>query len=425
MSSDNQLSDALLGAIEPVASSAPTSQLADEQLSTELLETAAESVAAGLDVPALAQRILTLLCQRLAILRGEIFAVDRAGALSLLAFSGYTEEQHHLLTELLAEMRLQKGLAKVVAERNQPLVLPDVNCSEEWLPIPGLDDDICSAAALPLYVDGNLVGVISLLSNESDYFTTARIRQLQALMTPLALTLHTTILFAQVCKDQAQLQQLTVELVNTQEAERKRIAQELHNEVGQTLAGIKGTLLVLQKTLPESTAHLAQQLDLPITLADESMGHVRRLAYALRPPVLDLLGLDAALEALCQELTRRSPFPIHYQGATTPGLADELNTVCYRFVQEVLTDIGSHAGLHEVDVQLTLGAELLTITIRAQHCTFLLPAAPPTSQASARLDLRTLRERFAALHGRLQFTPGEQSTIITASVPLLLSSTRQ
>lgn len=397
--------------------------LPDYKLSAQLLETAAESVATGLDVPTLAQRILTLLCQALAILRGEIFVVDGAGALTLLAFSGYTEEQHRLLHESLAEMRLQKGLAKAVVQQNRPMILGDVNCSEDWLPIPGLDDDICSAAALPLHVDGKLVGVISLLSNEGDYFTEQRVRQLQALLLPLALTLHTTTLFAQLQKDQAQLQHLTVDLVNTQEAERKRIARELHDEVGQTLAGIKGSLLVLQKTLPESTAHLAQQLDLPITLANETISHMRRLAYTLRPPMLDLLGLDAALEALCQDFVRRSHLKIHYQGAGISSLPDELAITFYRFVQEALTNVVRHAGAQQVEVRLTVAGGCIAITVADDGHGFSTPPINTMTAAPPGVGLLEIRERFVPLHGQLQIATSSQGTTVTATAPLLSPAT--
>lgn len=397
--------------------------LPDYKLSAQMLETAAESVATGLDVPTLAQRMLTLLCQTLAILRGEIFVVDGVGALTLLAFSGYTEAQHQLLHEMLAEMRLQKGLAKVVAQQNCPLILADVNCSEDWLPIPGLDDDICSAAALPLHVDGKLVGVISLLSNEGDYFTDQRVRQLQTLLLPLALTLHTTMLFAQLQKDQTQLQRLAVDLVNTQEAERKLIARELHDEVGQTLAGIKGSLLVLQKTLPESTVQLARQLDLPITLANETIGHMRRLAYALRPPILDLLGLDAALEALCQDFMRRNSLKIHYQGVGIEALPDELAITFYRFVQEALTNVVRHADAQQVAVRLAVAADQISITVTDDGHGFPTPPVNATTAALPGVGLLELRERFAPLHGQLQIATSAQGTTITATAPLCSPAT--
>ncbi len=395
-------------------------QLAEYKLSTQILFAATETLAEGMDTRALAQRALKLICQALTILRGEIFTVSDVGELALLAVNGYTDEQALLLQERLAEMRLQKGLAKAVTQKNQPIVLPDINCSEDWLPIPNLDDDICSAAALPMRINGKLVGVISLLSNEPDYFTEPRLAQLNALILPIALALHTAKLFYEVEHGQQALHLLAANLVSTQEEERKRIAHELHDETGQALAGIKGSLLSLQATLPETTALLTQQLGLAITLADQTMTHIRRLAYGLRPPMLDLLGLDAALQRLCVDFMQQTKIKTAYQGCELAQLPDEIGISLYRFVEEALNNVVRHAVATHIQVQIETNQAQIVVAVHDDGRGF--PPEPSSSGSSSTvlargLGLLELRERFEPLGGKLQIDSSPAGVSVVATIP--------
>lgn len=185
-----------IGMVENIARrKAAEKALADEKRRLELLYNLSQHVADALNPELVAQRALQLTVESLSILRGECFALDEdTGRLRLLALVGYSDEQVKQY-QAQSEMRLQQGMAWQAVQDKEAIVLPDVNCSEYWLPIPGLDDGICSAAAIPLLRDHQLSGVISLLSDEPDYFDAERLPLLRAIAMPIAFALHNAQLY--------------------------------------------------------------------------------------------------------------------------------------------------------------------------------------------------------------------------------------
>jgi two-component system, NarL family, sensor histidine kinase UhpB len=154
----------------------------------------------------------------------------------------------------------------------------------------------------------------------------------------------------------------TARVLAAHESERLRIAQELHDEVGQTLTAVLLQLSRLEERLPEAlSAELSEAQD----AARASLEDVRRIATDLRPEALKDLGLASALAALADGFGRRAGLRIDRQIQTPiPQLSSEAELVVYRVAQEALTNVARHADSDSVDVTVASDADELTLTIR-------------------------------------------------------------
>lgn len=140
-----------------------------------------------------------------------------------------------------------------------------------------------------------------------------------------------------------------------QEAERQRIARELHDEIGQSLTVV---LLGLKRGVDRAPEDLREDLRTVQETVRASLDEVRRIARRLRPGVLDDLGLRAAMNALMSEFSEVSGVPVtRLLDARLPGLGGEAELVIYRIAQEGLTNVARHARASRVEVSLRAEGE--------------------------------------------------------------------
>jgi two-component system sensor histidine kinase UhpB len=139
-----------------------------------------------------------------------------------------------------------------------------------------------------------------------------------------------------------------------QEAERRRVAAELHDEIGQ---GLTALMLDLERGKAEAPAGQGEALERSRDVAAQLLDDVRRLARSLRPEVLDELGLVPALTNLCDRLSARAGVEIELsRTGELPSLGPEVQLVIYRVAQESLTNVVRHAGARRADVRLSAEA---------------------------------------------------------------------
>ncbi|MFB7650443.1 MULTISPECIES: HAMP domain-containing sensor histidine kinase [unclassified Streptomyces] len=146
-----------------------------------------------------------------------------------------------------------------------------------------------------------------------------------------------------------------------QEAERRRIAQELHDEVGQSMTAI---LLVLGRAADDADEPLRDELQQAQEITRESLDEVRRLVRRLRPGVLDDLGLISALSSLTHDFAAHTGLRVLRRfDPDLPALAPETELVLYRVAQEGLTNTARHADATRVEVSLARAGDAVTLTI--------------------------------------------------------------
>jgi two-component system, NarL family, sensor histidine kinase UhpB len=140
-----------------------------------------------------------------------------------------------------------------------------------------------------------------------------------------------------------------------QERERRRLARELHDEIGQNLTALS---MRLARIAGDADPSVAAQVEEARGATLRTVEDVRRLAHRLRPVALDELGLAAALATLCTEMSHSTGLPIERDlPSDLPPLAPEVETVLYRVTQESLTNVVRHAGARSAEVSLTVAPD--------------------------------------------------------------------
>ncbi|MGD0876884.1 MAG: PAS domain S-box protein [Anaerolineales bacterium] len=194
---------------------------------------------------------------------------------------------------------------------------------------------------------------------------------------------------------QEKLRSLTAQTVRTQEEERRLISRELHDDAGQALITLQYSLAAVQNELPETETFSRKRLSESLKIIDQTMQHIRSLAHSLRPPVLDIGGINLSLEEYCREQTERTSIPILYQGQDVPGLPDEVSISLYRFVQEALTNVLRHAQASQVKVRMQYKKGEISISV-SDNGRGIEEGNPPGG-----IGLIGIRERLKLLGGRL------------------------
>ena len=146
-----------------------------------------------------------------------------------------------------------------------------------------------------------------------------------------------------------------------QEAERARLARELHDEIGQTLTGVVLQLEGLQRAAPAELQPAIGELQEATRAGVED---VREIARGLRPQALDELGLRSALVALAAQASDRGGLRVRPQLAPLPALAPELELAVFRVAQESLTNVARHAGARNVTLALAAAGDTVTLRVR-------------------------------------------------------------
>jgi len=169
----------------------------------------------------------------------------------------------------------------------------------------------------------------------------------------------TTLLFGKVEQQSAELTGLQYQFLKTQEEVARRFSHELHDELGQSLMGVKANLSALS-----AGTNQARLEDCKL-LVDQAIQDVRQISQLLRPTVLDDFGLDAALKSLAESFTQRSGIAVLYNSEIgVERLRDEVETHLYRIAQEALTNVARHAQATAVNIALTLRGQEVHLSIR-------------------------------------------------------------
>ncbi len=165
-------------------------------------------------------------------------------------------------------------------------------------------------------------------------------------------------------ESEEQIRSLSLRLLNSQEAERKRISKELHDELGQALAVLKLSLNFVEGELPVERVELRKECRESVRYIDETIENVRRLSQDLSPSILDELGLSAALRKLFHHF--RNSFKVHVVQKISDLddlFSPQTQILVYRIFQEVFTNIMKHARARDVSVRMARQGEEISFEI--------------------------------------------------------------
>jgi PAS domain S-box-containing protein len=209
------------------------------------------------------------------------------------------------------------------------------------------------------------------------------------------------------------LQALSNRLLEVQEAERRHLARELHDEIGQLLTGLR-LLLRMNGDLPDAYKKRFEQAR---DLIDDLIGRVRGLSFDLRPADLDQLGLLPALLALFERYTAQTGVLVNFKHrGVERRFSSQVETGAYRTVQEALTNAARHAGVAGVSVRVWADADRLNLQIADRGCGFDVETVLKSPRSSGLLGMR---ERIIMLGGNItvESSPGSGTTI-AAELPV-------
>ncbi len=210
------------------------------------------------------------------------------------------------------------------------------------------------------------------------------------------------------------------ELIQSQENERKRIAAELHDSVGQSLILMKNRILLLKKRLddPEKVARHAEDL---IETVTHTISEIRGISYGLRPFQLDMLGLTQSIKGLVEEVAESSGIDIRVKADDIDALFpkdQEINV--YRIIQESLNNIVKHSGATSARVIIVHEDQLVQVTVE-DNGKGINPAKANAAPKHG-FGLRGMQERLSILSGKLQIKPAvPQGTIIQITLPVAVT----
>lgn len=220
---------------------------------------------------------------------------------------------------------------------------------------------------------------------------------------------------------QVRLRQMSSQVLTAQEEERKRIARELHDDTAQALTSVLVRLRLLERFAGDERlrAGITELRD----LTGDALEGVRRMAIDLRPPMLDDLGLEAALQAFVQDFSHRWPVKAKFTGGRLGRLPLDVELVLYRIVQEALSNVAKHANASRVEARLTRRGRSLRLVIEDDGCGFDVEAAK--SSRGSGLGLFGMEERLALIGGsvRVESAMG-RGTRISVEAPLPRSRRR-
>jgi signal transduction histidine kinase len=199
-----------------------------------------------------------------------------------------------------------------------------------------------------------------------------------------------------IIKSAGELRLLTERLINAQEEERKRIARELHDDLGQQIAGLSIWVSHLKGQIPAQQYEAREQAEQLQRRLPQLASRLRNLSHQLHPTILEHVGLPTALRSYCAEFSSLNAMTVTFQATGTfEGVPPPVALCIYRLVQEALHNVAKHAATKDAEVCLVRSSGAVYLRISDQGVGFQLSQA----RASGGLGLASMRERVRLVNG--------------------------
>ncbi len=362
-------------------------------------------------LPTLLQTIVERACALLRVAGGAIYLCDSAGA------TLDVQAQKGTLNPKGARLRVGEGTTGGVVQSRQPLMVCNYSASEHRSPqYEGME--IAIVLEVPMLSGGDVIGVLSLFERAPTdrCFDDEDAKLLSLFAVQAASAVHNARLFEQVRAGRERQQVLAMRLMEAQEAERRHIARELHDEIGQAMTGVQLGLQAIEPYLtdPDASAHLVDSMK----AIEQMLQQVRDLSLNLRPSILDDFGLVPALRRYLDQQARRTGLIVEFATETVQRLPPQIETVCYRIAQEALTNVARHARATRVSVSITESNGEARLFIRDDGVGFDVAETLKYAEGAS-LGLIGMRERAALVGGIVEIKSviGE-GTLIQAHFPV-------
>lgn len=248
----------------------------------------------------------------------------------------------------------------------------------------------------PVYVEGTTMALFDQNNNLTGYVSINR-----DITERIKIEKEKEKLFLEVKETSEQLKALSRRLIEIQEMERKNIAREMHDEIGQTLTAIKINLQSLIKLAksPKVKNSLADSID----LTDKTLQQVRNLSLNLHPSILDDLGLVPAINWFIKQIASSTMLKIHFDAEPKNiSLDKNIEITCYRIVQEAVNNTVKHAKAKNVFLKLVKKENSVILSIKDDGISFDVSSAYKNALGGKSLGILSMEERVKLLGGNFE-----------------------
>jgi PAS domain S-box-containing protein len=308
-----------------------------------------------------------------------------------------------------------RGMIGWVIHNGQSLCVGDVLNDPHYVAV---HSDIRSELCVPLLNnEQQVIGAINLESSRVNAYSEKDQSLLEALAFQIAVMLENANLVKELQRANAEQVALSRRLVAVQENERRQLARELHDQIGQTLTGLSLSLEMSNRRLGGDTALVDSR-----RVVDDLLRRVRDLSLNLRPAMLDDLGLLPALVWLCEHYEKQTQIRVTFEHEGLEGrFSPEIESASYRIVQEALTNVARYSGSMCVEVMASAVGDELSVQVRDHGRGFDATRVMTTSTG-----LLGMRDRARELGGRfdVRTSPGE-GVCLCACFPLAVNTSEE
>ncbi len=283
----------------------------------------------------------------------------------------------------------------------------------QTLMAPGLQSFVLA----PLWDREETIGLLCLGSDAPSAYCDGSLNVIQEVADHLAIAIRQSLLRDEILNAKDRLETISRHLIRAEEVERRRIARELHDETGQGLVALKINLnTILRNPTAQTTEH---RLNECLVIVDRTIAQVRSLSVHLRPTLLDDFGLIISLKTYCEGLAQRLGIVVEFFADPALGrLEAEVETACYRIVQEALNNVTKYAKASEVRVQLEKSESFLIVLIADNGLGFDVAAARARATGGSSFGVLGMEERATLVGGSLTIeSEAGHGTIVRGMLP--------
>ncbi len=230
---------------------------------------------------------------------------------------------------------------------------------------------------------------------------------------------HADITERKQFEEAEKIRELSGKLLQAQDAERRRIARELHDSAGQLIAALQMNLIPMESEARSAKLPLAEGLQQSLELIQQLSNELRTVSYLLHPPLLDEAGLPSALRWYIEGFAQRSRIEVGLEVDPDLGrLSQDMEMTIFRVIQECLTNIHRHSGSKKAEIRLTGSSVDVRLEVRDYGKG--LPAADKTGSRPLRygVGIQGMQERIRQLNGIFEITSDADGTVVSARLPL-------
>jgi signal transduction histidine kinase len=347
---------------------------------------------------------------------GGILLIDEESqTLSYRAHRGLSEQ----FVEGIASLAMGEGVAGRVAEYGETLVVEDMSRDSRVTRPVVSEEGLRAFVSVPLKSRERVVGVLNISSREPRSFSEEEVQLLTAIGHQLGVAVENAQLYSELeLKEQMQTE-LLQRIISIQEAERLRVARELHDVSSQALATIAVRLEALATPLGTNAGDTQTQLEVIKSLLASTTRELHELVYDLRPSLLDDLGLPAALRSYARSSLDAAGIEVHLEVVGQErSLPPQAEIALFRIVQEAIANVVRHAQAESTYISLEFNENGITVQVEDDGVGFDLAQGFGSTTPKQSMGLLGMKERTEWLGGTLTIdTKPGGGTRVAVEVP--------